>query len=105
MAVTITTNTSTTVEAVELDNSAQEIVNQLRILRTQTTELEKQKALLRDQILFILGGAEVGTIAGVVRVRQREESRRSMDYTKLKAFPDIYDEVVSSATCVKLDIK
>jgi len=105
MTTTVTTTTTTTAQAVELDSSAQQIVNQLRSLRTQTTALEKEKTLLRDQILAILGDAEVGTIEGVVRVRQRQEERRSMDYTKLLAFPDIYEAVVSTNTSTKLDLK
>jgi predicted phage-related endonuclease len=105
MAVTLTTSTSITAQAIELDSTAQEIINRLRTLRTQTTELEKEKALLRDQVLFILGDAEVGTIEGVVRVRQREELRRSIDYAKLQEFPDVYEAVVSKNSSVKLDIK
>jgi len=101
---TITTTTQTT--SVELDTEAQALVNELRTLRDQTTALEKRKSALRDELLEVLGEAEVGLVDGVVRLRQREESRRSVDYgLLLKEYSEIYNIVVSSSTHKKLDIK
>lgn len=106
MAITLTTTTTTTASAIELDTEAQALVNELRTLRDQSTALEKQKTVIRDQLLEVLGDAEVGLVDGVVRLRQREESRRSIDYKTLQAnFIEVYEQVVSTSTFVKLDIK
>jgi predicted phage-related endonuclease len=106
MATTLSTTTTTTAQAIELDESAQGLVNELRTLRDQSTALEKQKAVLRDQLLEVLGDAEVGVVNGVVRLRQREEARRSIDYKTLQElYAEVYDQVVSTNTFVKLDIK
>ena len=102
----ITTSTTTTTNAVELDTEAQALVNELRTLRDQSTALEKRKSVLRDQLLETLGEAEVGLVNGVVRLRQRDEVRRSVSYDELFAlFPEVYDTVVRENTCKKLDIK
>lgn len=105
MAITtITTTTQTT--SVELDTEAQALVNELRTLRDQTTALEKRKSAIRDALMDILGEAEVGLVDGVVRLRQREESRRSVDYkTLMELHSEVYAEVVSTTTHKKLDIK
>lgn len=105
MAITtITTTTQTT--SVELDTEAQSLVNELRTLRDQTTALEKRKSAIRDSLMALLGDAEVGLVDGVVRLRQREESRRSINYDLLlKEYSEIYSLVVSSSTHKKLDIK
>jgi predicted phage-related endonuclease len=105
MAITtVTTTTQTT--SVELDESAKALVNELRTLRDQTTALEKRKTAIRDMLFEVLGDAEVGLVDGVVRLRQREESRRSVDYNTLFVeFSEVYNQVVTSSTHKKLDIK
>lgn len=106
MAITVISTTTTKTNAVELDSEAQALVNELRTLRDQSTALEKQKAVIRDQLLEVLGEAEVGLVDGVVRLRQRDEVRRSVSYDELFAlFPEVYDTVVRENTCKKLDIK
>lgn len=106
MATTLTTTTSTVTQAIELDTEAQALVNELRTLRDQSTALEKQKAVIRDQLLEVLGDAEVGIVDGVVRLRQREEARRSIDYKTLQElYVEVYEQVVSTNTFTKLDIK
>lgn len=101
---TITTSTQTT--SVELDEGAQALIAELRTLRDQTTALEKQKTAIRSQLMDILGEAEVGIVDGVVRLRQREESRRSVDYATLWALAsEVYGRVVKISTHKKLDIK
>jgi hypothetical protein len=107
MAITvITTSTTSTTNAVELDSEAQALVNELRTLRDQSTALEKRKSVLRDQLLETLGDSEVGLVNGVVRLRQRDEVRRSVGYDELfTLFPEVYDTVVRENTCKKLDIK
>jgi predicted phage-related endonuclease len=102
----ITTSTTTQTSAIELDTEAQALVNELRTLRDQSTALEKQKAVIRDQLLETLGEAEVGMVNGVVRLRQRDEVRRSVSYDELLTlFPEAYEVVVRENTCKKLDIK
>lgn len=106
MATTTITTTTTSTTSVELDSEAQALVNELRTLRDQTTALEKQKSAIRDQLLEVLGDAEVGLVDGVVRLRQREESRRGTDYDLLlKEYSEIYQLVVRTSTHKKLDIK
>jgi predicted phage-related endonuclease len=106
MAITVISTTSTTTNAIELDSEAQALVNELRTLRDQSTALEKQKSAIRDQLLETLGEAEVGLVNGVVRLRQRDEVRRSVGYDELLTlFPEAYDVVVRENTCKKLDIK
>lgn len=106
VTTTLTTSTTTTAQAIELDSEAQALVNELRTLRDQSTAMEKQKAVIRDQLLEILGDAEVGIVDGVVRLRQREESRRSIDYKTLQElYIEVYEQVVSTNTFTKLDIK
>lgn len=105
MAIT-TISTTTQTTSVELDESAKTLVNELRTLRDQTTALEKRKSAIRDQLLELLGDAEVGLVDGIVRLRQREESRRSVDYNTLfTLYSEVYNEVVSTTTHKKLDIK
>ena len=105
MAITVIT-TSTTTDSIELDTEAQALVNELRSLRDMTTALEKQKSAIRDQLLETLGEAEVGLVDGVVRLRQRDEVRRSVNYSELlELFPEAYEVVVGENTCKKLDIK
>ena len=105
MAITVIT-TSTTTNTIELDTEAQALVNELRSLRDMTTALEKQKSAIRDQLLETLGEAEVGLVDGVVRLRQRDEVRRSVNYSELlELFPEAYEVVVGENTCKKLDIK
>ena len=105
MAITVIT-TSTTTNSIELDTEAQALVNELRSLRDMTTALEKQKSAIRDQLLETLGEAEVGLVDGVVRLRQRDEVRRSVNYSELlELFPEAYEVVVGENTCKKLDIK
>jgi predicted phage-related endonuclease len=103
----VTTITTTTeVSSVELDKGAQALIAELRVLRDQSTALEKQKTVIRNQLMDILGDAEVGIVDGVVRLRQREESRRSVDYDTLWALAsEVYTQVVSTSTFRKLDIK
>ena len=102
----ISTSTTTQTSAIELDTEAQALVNELRTLRDQSTALEKQKAVIRDQLLEALGEAEVGLVNGVVRLRQRDEVRRSVSYDELLTlFPEAYEVVVRENTCKKLDIK
>lgn len=106
MAITVISTTTTKTDAIELDTEAQALVNELRSLRDLSTSLEKQKSALRDQLLDILGDAEVGLVNGTVRLRQREEVRRSVSYKELlELFPEAYEAVVGENTCVKLDIK
>lgn len=106
MAITVISTTSTTTNAIELDTEAQALVNELRTLRDQSTALEKRKSALRDQLLETLGDSEVGLVNGVVRLRQRDEVRRSVSYDDLfTLFPEVYDTVVRENTCKKLDIK
>jgi predicted phage-related endonuclease len=103
---TTTTSTTTTSTSVELDKGAQALIAELRILRDQATALEKQKTTIRKQLMETLGDAEVGTVDGVVRLRQREESRRSVDYdTLFLLHQEVYEQVVSTSTFKKLDIK
>jgi len=103
---TTTVTTTTTTTSVELDTETQALVNELRTLRDQTTALEKRKSAIRDLLLETLGDAEVGTVDGVVRLRQREESRRSVDYkTLFTLYSEVYNEVVTTSTHKKLDIK
>ena len=105
MAISVIT-TSTTTNSIELDTEAQALVNELRSLRDMTTALEKQKSAIRDQLLETLGEAEVGLVDGVVRLRQRDEVRRSVNYSELlELFPEAYEVVVGENTCKKLDIK
>jgi predicted phage-related endonuclease len=103
----VTTITTTTeVSSVKLDKGAQALIAELRVLRDQSTALEKQKTGIRNQLMDILGDAEVGIVDGVVRLRQREESRRSVDYDTLWALAsEVYTKVVSTSTFRKLDIK
>lgn len=106
MANVTTITTTTETSSVELDKGAQALIAELRTLRDQSTALEKQKTAIRNQLMDILGDAEVGIVDGVVRLRQREESRRSVDYTLLmKDYSEIYKLVVSSSTFKKLDVK
>lgn len=106
MATTTITTTTTQTTSVELDKEAQALVNELRTLRDQSTALEKQKSALRSQLMEVLGDAEVGLVDGVVRLRQREESRRSVDYDTLFALhQELYERVVSTSYHRKLDIK
>lgn len=106
MAITVISTTTTKTNAVELDTEAQALVNELRTLRDQSTALEKQKAVIRDQLLEVLGDAEVGLVNGTVRLRQRDEVRRSVSYNELlKLFPEAYEAVVGENVCTKLDIK
>ena len=106
MAITVISTTTTKTNAVELDTEAQALVNELRTLRDQSTALEKQKSAIRDQLLEALGEAEVGLVDGVVRLRQRDEVRRSVSYDELLTlFPEAYEVVVRENTCKKLDIK
>ena len=106
MAISVITTSTTTTNAVELDSDAQALVNELRTLRDQSTALEKRKSVLRDQLLETLGDAEVGLVNGVVRLRQRDEVRRSVSYDELFAlFPEVYEAVIRENTCKKLDIK
>ena len=89
-----------------MDTATQSLVNELRTLRDQSTALEKQKSAIRDQLLEALGEAEVGLVDGVVRLRQRDEVRRSVSYDELLTlFPEAYEVVVRENTCKKLDIK
>lgn len=105
MAIT-TISTTTQTTSVELDTEAQSLVNELRTLRDQTTALEKRKSAIRDSLMALLGDAEVGLVDGIVRLRQREESRRSVDYNTLFTLhSEVYNEVVSTTTHKKLDIK
>lgn len=105
MAITVI-STSTTTSSIELGTEAQALVNELRTLRDQSTALEKQKAVIRDQLLEVMGEAEVGMVDGVVRLRQRDEVRRSVSYTDLlELFPEAYEATVRENTCKKLDIK
>jgi hypothetical protein len=106
MAISVITTTTTTTNAVDLDTEAQALVNELRTLRDQSTALEKRKSVLRDQLLEVLGEAEVGLVDGVVRLRQRDEVRRSVGYDDLLTlFPEAYEATVRENTCKKLDIK
>lgn len=106
MAITVISTTTTTTNAIELDTATQSLVNELRTLRDQSTALEKQKSAIRDQLLEALGDAEVGLVDGVVRLRQRDEVRRSVSYDELLTlFPEAYEVVVRENTCKKLDIK
>lgn len=105
MAITVI-STSTTTSSIELGTEAQALVNELRTLRDQSTALEKQKAVIRDQLLEVMGEAEVGMVDGVVRLRQRDEVRRSVSYNDLlELFPEAYEATVRENTCKKLDIK
>jgi predicted phage-related endonuclease len=105
MAIT-TISTTTQTTSVELDSEAKALVNELRTLRDQTTALEKRKTAIRNQLLEVLGDAEVGLVDGIVRLRQREESRRSVDYqTLFVEFSEAYSKVVTTSTHKKLDIK
>lgn len=106
MAITVISTTTTKSNAIELDTATQSLVNELRTLRDQSTALEKQKSAIRDQLLEALGDAEVGLVDGVVRLRQRDEVRRSVSYTELlELFPEAYEATVRENTCKKLDIK
>jgi predicted phage-related endonuclease len=106
MAITVITTSTTTTNAIELDTEARTLVNELRTLRDQSTAIEKQKSAIRDQLLETLGDAEVGLVDGVVRLRQRDEVRRSVSYAELlELFPEAYEAVIRENTCKKLDIK
>ena len=107
MTTTVTTITTTTqASSVELDEGAQALIAELRVLRDQATALEKQKTAIRKQLMDVMGDAEVGLVDGVVRLRQREESRRSVDYDTLSLLhQEVYDQVVSTSTFKKLDLK
>lgn len=106
MATVTTITTTTETASVELDKGAQALIAELRVLRDQSTALEKQKTAIRNQLMEALGDAEVGIVDGVVRLRQREESRRSVDYDTLWALAsEVYEQVVKTSTHKKLDIK
>jgi len=90
--VTKTTEVVTSTTTVELDSTdAAQLIARFTAAKAAMKVLEAEKESAEAAIRELLGDAEVGTIAGVERVRIAQRNRSNIDRKVLQtAFPEAY---------------
>lgn len=103
MTTTIIINT----EAVAvLDPSAEALIVEFNAAKAAIKALEAKKAAAESAIRAALGGASVGTINGVERVRVNHRNRSNIDREALKAaFPEAYAATLTETAYTVLQAK
>jgi predicted phage-related endonuclease len=87
-----TTTASLVRESVEISSEVAAMISEFVETRDLLRALEATKKELDAAIKEALGGAEVGTIDGKVRIEVSQRSRESADSTVLKeAFPEAWE--------------
>jgi predicted phage-related endonuclease len=102
---TETTKVSTTTEVVELDNTnAAVLIAKFEAAKAAIKALEEQKAEAESALRELLANAEVGTIAGVKRIKIAKSSNSKIDRKLLQeAYPEAFEAtlVVTPYTFLK----
>ena len=93
-------------DAIELNATQQELVNEYIATRTMVTELEKTKKALEEQVKAIIGDAEVATVNGQVRLQVSKRQREGTDRKVLaQLFPEAYESTKTISEYVVLVAK
>lgn len=102
---TVTTTVTTSTDVVALDNTAAaKLIAQFDATKAAIKALEEQKAAVEAELRQLLGDAEVGTIAGVNRIKVAQSTNSKIDRKLLQeAYPEAFQAtlVVTPYTFLK----
>lgn len=98
--VVTTTEVATSTTVAALDNTeAAVLIARFTAAKAAMKALEAEKTAMETAIRNLLGDAEVGTIAGVERIRVASRTRSGIDRKALQAaYPEAYQATLTETT-------
>ena len=104
--VTTTTKVERVQEVIELDAAVEALIVEFNEAKAAMKAVEAKKQAAEAATRAALGGHEVGSINGVVRVRVQHRNMSKIDREALKAaFPEAHDATLVVSSYTVLDAK
>ena len=104
--ITTTTTVQTTTDAVILDKAAEALIVKFNEAKAAIKAIEAEKAAAEKAIRELLGGATIGLIDGVERIRVQHRNMSKIDRESLKnLFPEAYQATLVESAYTVLQAK